>query len=333
MTPRVTVLITVFDGAATLGEAVDSVRAQTEEDWELLVVDDCSRDGSIALLESYRDPRIRIVRNERNLGQVASLNHGLGEARAELVARLDQDDVCLPDRLRRQADTLDAQAEPAIVGAWMDMVDEAGQKVGELRGRIDDRPDFLFALLTDFLPLFHPGLMFRRRAALDAGGYDESVRLAEDRDLWRRIALAGHSAVVVPEVLGLYRVHGGQQSQQRAVEQGQNNGASLDRFVQELAPGTRARLLRLLLTWDPDFWSECRTRRDARNVANDLARLLSACAARYGLSPEEVAKLHRLVRGRVAAAARASWRQGWRAAWHVAPPLYAFGKARTPAER
>ena len=323
MTPRITVLMSVFDGAATLREAVDSVRAQTEEDWELVAVDDCSRDDSIALLESYEDRRIRIVRNERNVGQVSSLNRGLGEARAELVARLDQDDACLPDRLQRQADALDARSDAAIAGAWMDMIDGSGRKVGELRGRIDDRAEFLVALLTDFLPLFHPGVMFRRSAALAAGGYNESVRLAEDRDLWRQIALGGQSAVVVPEVLGLYRIHGGQQSQHRAEEQSRNNGASLDRFVAGLAPGADAHRLRLLLTWDPEFWRLCRTRGDAREVALDLGTLLRASVALHALSPQETAKLDRLVRARVGAAARASWRHGWRA-WHAASPLRVF---------
>src|SRR5581483_7441972 len=109
MTPKVTVLLAVRDGEPYIGEAVESVLDQTFTDFELLLVDDASTDGTVAVVERLGDERIRILRNERNLGQVPSLNRGLGEARGEYVARLDADDACLPTRLARQVEILDAE--------------------------------------------------------------------------------------------------------------------------------------------------------------------------------------------------------------------------------
>lgn len=128
----------VYNGGAQLGPVVESVLSQTFGDFELLVLDDASTDGCVAPIDSYGDSRIRLVRNEHNLEQVPTLNRGLREARGEYVARLDQDDRCRPHRLKRQVEQLDREPQFALVGTWMDIVDEQGRLVWELRGRIND---------------------------------------------------------------------------------------------------------------------------------------------------------------------------------------------------
>src|SRR3712207_3671984 len=109
--PKVTVLMAVYNGEAYLREAVDRILGQTFTDLEFLVVSDGSTDGSAEILRSYADPRLRVVENERNLKLIASLNRGLELARGEYVARMDADDVSLPDRLAKQVAYLEARPE------------------------------------------------------------------------------------------------------------------------------------------------------------------------------------------------------------------------------
>ncbi len=331
---RVSVLLPVYGGAAHVGAAVESVLAQTYGDFELLVLDDCSPDDSAAIAEGFGDPRVRVVRNERNLGQVATLNRGLREARGELVARLDQDDVCLPERFERQVALLDAEPPVAVVGTWVDVVDEDGRKVDELRTRLDDAVDTIFLILVNRLPLAHPSVMFRREPVLEAGGYDEAVRYCEDNDLWRRLALAGHELRVVPEPLLRYLVHGGQQSSRHWDEQQANNDASIERFVHALAPEADARLVRIAFTKQLELWDELAGPEDARRLVGDLERVVAGAAERFNLAAGQRAALADRVRAHVARLAASGWRTGLRRWQRTAPPLARFagsGRARFAA--
>src|SRR5579864_8737730 len=143
MTPKVSVLLAVHDGEPYVHEAVRGVLKQTFREFEFLVVDDASTDNTVAIVDSFADPRIRILRNEHNLGQVPSLNRGLLEARGEYVARIDADDVSLPRRLERQVALLDAQPEVALVGAWMSLVDDSGRPITRLTARMEDKLRFV----------------------------------------------------------------------------------------------------------------------------------------------------------------------------------------------
>lgn len=330
MTPRVTVLLPVYNGGELVRGAIESVLAQTYPDFELLVVDDGSSDGSAEVLGSYGDERIRVLRNEENRGQVRSLNRGLGEARGAYVARLDQDDVCMPRRLERQVAALDREPGVAVVGTWMDLYDDEGRLAWELRGTIDDSAEFTFLILTNRLPLAHPTVMFRLAPVRELGGYDPSVRYAEDQDLWRRLALAGYEARVLREPLLRYRIHAEQQSQRNWQEQQANNNRALERFIAELGGDVDARRLRLLLAWDDSFWDSTGTPAAASETARHLAVLLATIVGRLGLGPEQAAKLERLMRRRVAIAARRSWRSGVVRHWRAAPPLLRFGLRGAP---
>jgi glycosyltransferase involved in cell wall biosynthesis len=324
VTPKVTVLLPVYNGGAHLPGAIDSVLAQTYRDFELLLIDDCSSDRSVGVIESYADPRIRLLRNERNLGQVPTLNRGLREARGEYVARLDQDDVALPERLERQVALLDSEPAVGLVGTWMDFVDDQGTVVWPLRDRLDDFAEFVYLILINALPIAHPTVMFRRQAVLDLGGYDETVRLAEDQDLWRRFALDRVEARILPHVLLRYRVHEGQQSRQSFDLQQEYNTKALEKFIGALSERAPARPVRLLLSGDFRFWREV-TQEGARELVAALERLLEDAAEPLRLSPDEHAKLERLVRARVGFVSRRSWRQGVLPYWRHTGPLRAYG--------
>lgn len=278
---KVTVLIAVRDGLPWLRGAIESVLAQTYADFELLLVDDASSDGSAEAAEAYGDARIRVLRNERNVGQVPSLNRGLREARGAYVARLDADDVCLPERLERQVTVLDAEPSVALVGAWLDVVDERGRLWGKLRGHVRDYPEFIFAILVDRYPWGHPSIMFRRDVVVGLGGYDESLAPSEDKDLYRRLALARHDARCVEAPLVRYRRHERQLSRERAEVQLARDREGQERFLAELVPGGDPRRLRRSLAEGPLE-----------------PELVQGAARRLSLAPAEQEKLERLLAGR-----------------------------------
>lgn len=328
MTPRVTVLVPVYNAAAHLGSAIESVLTQTFDDFELLMVDDGSTDDSIAIARSYPDERIRILENERNLGQVPSMNRGLQEASGEYVARLDADDACLPARLARQVEVLDRDPRVGLVATWMDGHDESGAVRWQIRETIPDYATFVFRILIGNMGIAHPTVMYRRDAVVALGGYDEAVALSEDQDLWRRMALARHDARIVTEVLVRYRMHGSQQSQRHAELQRARNNDAHERFIEELAPGTPTRTLRLALTDASAFWRSTRSRRDALRAEDSLERLLAGARERLELSEADSATLERLLRAHIASMALRSWRNGVLGYWRTSPPLARFGRRR-----
>jgi glycosyltransferase involved in cell wall biosynthesis len=290
VSPKVTVLLPVYGGEEYIGRAVESVLAQTFADFELLAVDDCGPREAVEIVESFADSRIRVHPNERNLGQVGSLNEGLKLARGEYVARLDQDDICLPERLERQIEALDAEPRAALVGSWLHRIDGQGRRLSTLRGRIGDRAELLYLVLTNRFPVAHPTAMFRRSVAIELGGYDPAFRFAEDQDLWRRMILAGHGAQIVEEPLVLYRVHESMQSLRNWDEQQANNGRSLDGFIAASTTRVPAAELRRSLAWESG----------APKV--DLDALVGG----FGLSAAESVRLRRLLRRRLALSGLAS---------------------------
>lgn len=314
MTPRVTVLLAVLNGGDYLREAVESTLSQTYRDFELLLVDDGSTDGAVAALPL--DARVRVLRNEKNVGQVPSLNRGLREARGEYVARLDADDTMLPTRLERQVAVLDAEPRVALVGTWIDVVDEEGRPWAQLRGDIRDYVEFVAAIVRDRYPFGHPSLMYRRDVVLELGGYDVELAPSEDKDLYRRLALARHEARVVREPLTRYRRHAGQLSQIQTARQLRNDHLGQERFLAALAPDQPAGTVRRLLAADPTFWSE------EPLESADLEALLVGAQKRLRLSDEERCEVGRVIAERCA--------QTLLVGWSTATPGYA-ARAAAPA--
>jgi glycosyltransferase involved in cell wall biosynthesis len=197
--PRVSVLIGAYDNAATLAVAIDSILAQTVSDLELLVIDDGSRDETPAVISAAeaRDPRVRSLTMERNVGISRSLNAGLQAARAPVVAVQDADDHSAPQRLQRQLELLDARPEVAVVGSRMHEVDPAGRA---LAPRTSFRAGDVNGVLLRFNPIPNTSAAFRREIALALGGYDPRYRYAMEYDLWLRIA-DEHVVVALDEPL------------------------------------------------------------------------------------------------------------------------------------
>lgn len=288
MTPRVTVLLAVHNGEPYVRDAVGSMLAQTYGDFEFVIVDDASTDTTIATIESFDDDRIRLLRNETNLGQVPSLNRGLRAAHGEIVVRIDADDVSAPSRIERQIEVLDANPRVGLVGSWMRLVDERGRRVGALHKSLADYVDFVFHTLIMRVWVSHPAAAYRRAPAVALGGYDETTGPSEDKDLWRRLALEGWDARIVPEELVAYRLHDAQLSQTRAARQRDVDARSQERFLAELAPHARLRDARMLLADDPVLW----------HLDVDVAAVddvLAGAGERLGLDLAQRARLRALV--------------------------------------
>jgi glycosyltransferase involved in cell wall biosynthesis len=205
--PRVTVLMSVFNGQRYLREAIDSILAQTFKDFELLIIDDASTDDSSAILNAYHDARIRVITNERNRGLTASLNSGLTLANGELIARHDADDRSRPTRLAEQVAFLDEHPAVAVVGTQAAVIDENGRRRRALDTVRPVSPAAIrFALMT-ISPMVHGSVMFRRSVVRDElHGYDETFPTSQDVELWSRVA-AKHPMQNLTRTLIDFRVH------------------------------------------------------------------------------------------------------------------------------
>ncbi len=205
--PAVTVLMSVYNGERYLRRSVDSVLAQTYTDFEFLILDDGSTDGSLAILREYAaaDPRVRLV-SRPNKGLTKTLNEGLHLARGRYVARMDGDDVCLPRRLAVQVEYLDRHPDVVLVGGQVELIDPDGLLICLKDKMWLDHADIDQALMTRGWPLVHPAVTMRRDALLAVNGFDETYVTNQDHDLFLRLAEYGRVANL-PDVLLQYRQH------------------------------------------------------------------------------------------------------------------------------
>lgn len=205
--PTVSVIMAAYNGAALIGETLDSLWAQSFADFELVVVDDGSTDDTRALLAGVTDPRIRIFHAAQNGGPVRARNRAVAEARGRYIAGLDQDDLCRPNRLARQVAYLDAHPDIALVAADATIFDDRRRWAGS-RAPVTT-PALVEWLLWIENPLVWSSVMVRRDA-LPAGEFtDPDMVYAEDFDLYHRLLRAGGGIARIDEPLVLYREHGG----------------------------------------------------------------------------------------------------------------------------
>ena len=201
----------VRDAASTLDAAVASIRVQTEAEWELIAVDDGSRDDSLARLRAHAaaDARVRVIRTPPR-GLVAALTTGLEAARGSLVARMDADDVSHPERLARQRARLDADPSLGLIAARVAFDGDRTTGAGYARyvdwtNRILTHEAIRLAAFVES-PFAHPSVMFRRAVLSRHGGYADG-EFPEDYELWLRWLAAGVRMEKLPEVLLAWRDH------------------------------------------------------------------------------------------------------------------------------
>ncbi len=209
VTPQLTVLMPVKNGSGFLRPAIQSVLKQTFVDFELLVIDDASTDDSVAIIRSFADPRIRLIHNKINLGVACSLNKGIELARGDFIARMDADDICLPDRFQKQMGRFSGSPEAAVVATWVTLIDSAGEDVGIWDcDRSASTCDEIYRHLPRLNCLAHPSVMMRKEV-IDRYSYRDTRIHSEDYDLWLRLAADNVRIEKVEEPLLKYRVHSG----------------------------------------------------------------------------------------------------------------------------
>lgn len=200
------VVIGTFNGEKYLLSAIEGILVQTFRDFELIVIDDCSTDHTLDVLSAIQDPRLRVIRNERNLGISATLNKGIDLAVGKYVAFHDHDDLSLPDRFDRQTRFLQEHPEVAMVGSSCRIVDGSGALVRDALAKCDDA-DLRWRLLWHN-PFFQTTLMVKRDVLVEIGGYssDPMYRLSEDYEVMSRVAMR-HPVANLPQFLGCWREH------------------------------------------------------------------------------------------------------------------------------
>lgn len=217
--PTISVAMSVYNNAPFLKEAIDSILAQSFGDFEFLILNDGSSDGSGAIIDDYarRDSRVRAIHQE-NRGLIAALNRLIEEARAPLIARMDGDDISLPERFARQLAFLEEHPDHGVVGTWTQNITESGAYMP--RG-CEDQPTSHEALLDSLEAgpvLCHPSVLMRTDLVRAAGGYRAAFRHCEDYELWLRLSERTRMCSI-PERLLLYRFSDSQVSSRHVVAQ------------------------------------------------------------------------------------------------------------------
>lgn len=182
--PKVTVIMSVYNGEKFVGSAIKSILAQTFNDFEFIVINDGSTDKTSEILATFDDQRIKVI-HQSNMGLTKSLNKGIQLARGEYIARMDSDDVALPERLEKQVKFMDANPDVGVVGTAYYEIDACGKIIGKKTFPICDKE--LKKVLIRYNPLFHGSVMIRRSVFEQVGLYNEQFQKSQDYELWFRV--------------------------------------------------------------------------------------------------------------------------------------------------
>ncbi|WP_051200730.1 glycosyltransferase family 2 protein [Butyrivibrio sp. XPD2002] len=188
-----------------IGEAIDSILAQTYGNFELLIIDDSTNEETIHKLNSYNDPRIRLVRQGHHAYLPEKLNVGLKMARGKYIARMDADDIALKERFEKQVDFLEKHSNIYVIGGQVNLMDESGYVFSEKKYPLKGLKLYMHSTYKS--PFNHPSTMFRKEL-IDSGFlYNESLtKTSEDIDLWLRIIHEGYGIANLPIKVTNYRV-------------------------------------------------------------------------------------------------------------------------------
>ncbi|MEU4423055.1 glycosyltransferase [Actinoplanes sp. NPDC024001] len=210
MTGDITVLIPATPAAAWLDQAIESLLVQSYPAWNLIVVLDGDCDHNRAVLERQElRGRVKIKVLPARSGVVKALNAGLAEASTDLVARLDADDVCEPERFETQIQALTERPDLLLIGSGATVIDQHGRTIGAKPAPVG--PDRIRRRLAWHNIIVHSSVIYRRQAVLDVGGYHPACRIGQDYQLWLRLAKIGPLDNIAAPLVR-YRVHDGQHS-------------------------------------------------------------------------------------------------------------------------
>ncbi len=210
--PKVSVIVAVYNAIEYIKDSLDSLSDQTFQDFEIILVDDCSNDGTEVILQEYADTHdnTTLIKNSQNSGCYYGRNRALIKAKGEYIAIHDADDISLPKRFEKEVRFLDENKHISIVGSFALRISQTGEEIGSMVYPPLDTSG-AFAVITRYKlnPIIDPSSMCRRKVILKHGGYsmEHSLRCAADFELWCRLLCHGHLIANIPETLIKYRIN------------------------------------------------------------------------------------------------------------------------------
>lgn len=212
--PKITILMPVYNGEKYLREAMDSILNQTFSDFEFLIIDGGSMDKSLNIIKSYNDSRIKIIAHKHNKQLIATLNEGIDLAKGKYIARMDCDDVSLPERLEKQVAFMDSHQNVGACGTWAIIIDKDGKETGKYIKAFGEK------IILEYWkpsPIIHPSSMIRT-SSLGKLRYSEKYIHAEDYGLWSEMSKE-RMLDNLPEFLICYRIHNENTTNKKRQEQ------------------------------------------------------------------------------------------------------------------
>lgn len=202
---KISVVMSVYNAEKYLRSAIDSILKQTYGDFELILINDCSKDSSAEIIKEYQqqDERVVVLENEENMGLTKSLNRGLSIAKGEYIARMDADDICALDRFEKQNKFLDEHPDYSFVSCIARYIDENGNP--EQMRLFPETNEEIYKMMPKVDAVMHPGVMFRKKDIEKIGNYCEDFRVVQDYDLWFRGMAAGYKFYNIQEPLVFFR--------------------------------------------------------------------------------------------------------------------------------
>lgn len=204
--PKISLIMSVYNGEDYLSEAIESVLNQTFKDFELIIINDCSTDKTHEILKRFEDfdKRVKVYTNEVNLRLPSSLNKAISYAQGKYIARMDADDICLPERLEKQYEFMEKNPNVALSSCRFMTLKNGVISSGGCGGKCDNESIKALLLVTN--PILHPGII-AKADAIRSLLYDKNFTCTEDMELWTRFVMAGYDVEIMPEYFMIYRLH------------------------------------------------------------------------------------------------------------------------------
>jgi len=204
MNPIISVLMSAYNGEKHLRRAIESILSQTFTDFEFIIINDGSTDSTVEIIESYNDSRIKLVHNKNNIGLTESLNKGINLAQGKYIARMDADDISLPERFETQLKYFEADTSLAFCASRVRVIDENENIIGRIKPFASDKMMnwhlLSWHLLFGNKKIYHSSVLVKKEVLVKLNGYARWARYCQDFELWSRMCLT-YKMVIVPEVL------------------------------------------------------------------------------------------------------------------------------------
>ncbi len=297
----------VYNGEPFLTQAIESILRQTFGDFDFIIINDGSTDCTAEIIQSYDDPRIRYFEHKQNIGLTRSLNRGLSLAQSPYIARMDADDISLPQRLGQQVDFLDTHAQVGVLGSAVRVINDRGDALHVWRPPTEHR--ILRWSLCLYTPFAHPTVMMRRNVVEQVGGYNSDMVTAQDYDLWRRLSSVTRLSNLQDILLYLRRHQANVRTSHRELHR--RNRAKVSQLMMSEILGENIPIDTVQHIKD----QKCETLNDVHQAAQLIYRLYQAGITDSELSIVEQRLMRRYTARRLFGLARLRTRDG--RAWNV----------------